>query len=145
MTFGKTKIAAAVLFPALIACAFAHASCPVNVVVVKGRVEHVPGSAKVHVQLVYANKLGGDSGEATLADTNFTIPVEFLTQSRRPKLIGGLGEKCNRRPKTVIVTLVGSDLPQEYDRVSLDISKDFEMLYPGAYTLRSRLLLHGPH
>jgi len=33
---------------------------------------------------------------------------------------------------------------QEYDRVSLDLAKDFKMADPSAYALRSVMLLHGP-
>jgi hypothetical protein len=40
------------------------------------------------------------------------------------------------------VTLIGAD--QEYDRVSLDLAKDFTMTDPSAYTLRSEIVLHVP-
>ena len=113
------------LFFGLAACALAYAMCPVDVVVVKGRVDHAPGNARVRVQLVYPGNLGGDSVEAILADANFTLPVEFITQSRRPLLVGTFREKCDRRPEAVIVTLVGGDPPQEYDRVSLELPGDF--------------------
>jgi len=43
------------------------------------------------------------------------------------------------------VTLVEADQERdhEYDRVSLDLAKDFKMADPSAYALRSEILLHG--
>jgi hypothetical protein len=94
-------------------------------------------------QLVYPKKWGGDSAETTVENGRFSIPIEFLTQSRRPLLVGNLREKCDRRPETVVIMLVGSDPSQEYDRVSLDLRKDFKMADPTAYTLRSEIVLNG--
>ena len=57
--------------------------------------------------------------------------------------MGELLEKCDRRPKSYRRDpMVDSD--QEYDRVSLDLAKDFKMADPSAYALRSEILLHGP-
>jgi hypothetical protein len=118
--------------------------CPVGVVLVKGRVEHLPGNARVRVQLVYPRNLGGDSGEATSVAINFSVPVEFITQSRRPLLVGTFREKCDRRPKTVIVTLVGGDPAQEYNRLSLDLARDFRKTDSNTYALKSEIVLKGP-
>ncbi|HYA47936.1 MAG TPA: hypothetical protein VEE87_00045 [archaeon] len=123
----------------LIACAFAHGQCPVDSVIVKGRVESAPRSASVRVQLVYAKEIKGESAEATLDGATFNIPIEFLTQSRKPVLLGNLRTKCDRKPATVIVTLVEGD--QEDDRVSLDFIKDFKTDGFGVYTLRSEVTL----
>jgi hypothetical protein len=144
MIFGASKILAGILSLGLITCQLARGVCPVNVVVVKGQVKHAPPNAKVRVELVYPKKQGADSAEMTLGSERFSIPVEFLTQSRRPLLVGSLGEKCDRKPETVVVTLVGSDPSQEYDRVSLDLKKDFKLADPSAYTLRSEIVLNGP-
>jgi hypothetical protein len=54
-----------------------------------------------------------------------------------------LREKCDRKPETVVITLVGGDPSQEYDRVSLALRKDFKMADPTAYTLRSEIVLNG--
>ena len=43
----------------------------------------------------------------------------------------------------MIVTLVENDREQEYDRVTLDVAKDFKAADPSAYTLRSELVLSG--
>jgi hypothetical protein len=144
MIFGAAKILAGSLCLGLITCTLAHAVCPVNVVIVKGRVENAPRNARVRVQLVYPKKHGGDSGETTVENGKFSVPIEFLTQSRRPSLVGSLGEKCDRKPEIVVVTLVGSDPSQEYDRVSLDLHRDFTMSDPAAYSLRSEIVLNGP-
>ncbi len=41
----------------------------------------------------------------TLEDESFRIQIPFLTQSRGPVL--GIGNpKCDRKPKTVVVTLL---------------------------------------
>jgi hypothetical protein len=127
----------------LIACTSAHA-CPVDVVMVKGRVEHVPNNAKVRVPLIYARGVAGETAEATAEATvengTFSIPVEFLTQSRRP-VLDGLLEKCGRRPKIVIVTLLESGQVREYDRVSLDFFKDLKMTDATAYAPRADVVL----
>ena len=117
--------------------------CPVDVVVVKGRIEHPPDNATVRVQLVYPGNLGGDTGEATSVDVNFTLPVEFITQSRRPLLVGTFREKCDRRPEAVIVTLVGGDPAHDYDRVSLELARDFKKTDSNTYRLKSEIVLKG--
>jgi hypothetical protein len=144
MIFGAAKTLRSIVSVAIITCAFANALCSVDVVVVRGRVDHVPGNAKVRVQLLYAKNMAGESGEVTIENGRFSIPIEFLTQGRRP-VVNGILEKCNRRPKTVIVTLVESDGDHEYDRVSLDFAKDFKMADSSAYALRSELVLSGSH
>ncbi len=143
MGLGAAKILTRALFFGLIACTLGHAMCPVDVVVVKGRIEHLPDNAAVRVQLVYPGNLGGDTGEATSVDVNFTVPVEFITQSRRPLLVGTFREKCDRKPETVIVTLVGRDPAHEYDRVSLDLARDFKKTDSNTYRLKSEIVLKG--
>jgi hypothetical protein len=142
MVFEGPKTLGSILSVALITCTFVHAGCAVDVVIVKGRVENAPSNAKVRVQLIYARDVAGESGEVTFENGRFSIPIEFLTQSRRP-IVNGILEKCNRKPKTVIVTLAASAQDHEYDRVSLDFIKDFKMADPSAYTLRSEVVLNG--
>jgi hypothetical protein len=144
MIFGAAKFLAGILLPGLIAGTLIHAQCPIDTVIVKGRVEHAPSDPKVRVQLIYPKKKAGDSGESTVENGRFSVPIEFLTQSRRPLLVGNLGEKCDRRPETVVVTLVGGDPSQEYDRASLDLANDFKKADPSAYTLRSEIVMNGP-
>ena len=121
----------------------AFSQCSVDVVIVNGRVEHAPRKGIVRVQLVYPKQKQklGESGEVTVEGGSFRIQIPFLTQSRAPGLLG-VREKCDRKPETVVVTLMEGD--QEYDRVSLDLAKDFKMADPSAYALRSEILLHGP-
>jgi hypothetical protein len=142
MLFTAGRNLGPILIVTLIACTLARAACSVDVVMVRGRADHAPSDAKVRVQLVYAGDVAGESGSVTVEDGRFSIPIDFLTQSRRP-VVNGLLEKCGRRPKTVIVTLVGSDEGHEYDRVSLDFAKDFRMSDPTAYALRAELVLNG--
>ncbi len=144
MYFGKGHVFAELLCLGLLASAIAHAKCATDVVVVKGRVEHPPRGATVRVELVYPSGAGRDTGEATLEGPEFTVPVDFFTQSRRPVLIGEWLERCDRKPETVVVTLVGSDPPQEYDRVSLKLRSNFTQTDPGAYALKSEIVLRGP-
>ncbi len=136
MAFDIAKYFLPVLILCLLTSPPAYAECPINEVIVKGRVENPPENARVRVQLVYPNHRGGDVGEVILAGTDFILPVEFLTQSRKPTLIGSLGEKCNRKPETVIVTLIGSDPAHEYDRVSLELAADFKKTDSSTYTVR---------
>ena len=142
MLFRAAKILGAILSVALITSTFAHTLCSVDEVIVKGRVDHVPSNARVRVQLIYAKGVLGESGDVTIEEGQFSIPIQFLTQLRGP-VINGAFEKCGRRPKTVIVTLTESDKSREYDSVSLDFAKDFKMADSGTYTLRSQLLLNG--
>ena len=121
----------------------AYALCGTDVVIVTGRVHHPPSQASVRVQLVYAKPQHQESVETTLEAERFTIQVPFFTQSRAPLLNGSLFEKCDRKPKAVVVTLLGGDQSQEYDRVALDLMKDFKMSDPSAYTLRSEVVLSG--
>ena len=121
----------------------AYALCGTDVIIVTGRVEHPPSHASVRVQLIYAKAQHQESGELTLNAERFTIQVPFFTQSRAPKLNGSLFEKCDRKPKAVVVTLLGRDQSQEYDRVSLDLLGDFKMSDPGAYAVRSEVVLSG--
>jgi hypothetical protein len=124
---------------------FAYASCDVDVVVVKGRVEHAANGASVRVQLIYPKQLRGESGEDAVENNTFQLQIPFLTQSRAPVFVGKLLEKCDRKPKTVVVTLVEGDPQKEYDRVSLDFAKDFKMADPTAYILRSEIVLRGQY
>jgi hypothetical protein len=142
MPKGTARTLGSILSVALVASTFARAVCPVDAVIVRGRVDHAANNAKIRVQLVYPKGLGGESGEVTVENGKFSIPIEFLTQSRRP-VVNGLLEKCKRRPNSVIVTLVESDREQELDRVTLDFSKDLKMVDPSAFTLRSELVLDG--
>ena len=126
------------------------AECPIDRIVVNGQVEHAPPNATVKVQLIYPKDRIGESGDVTVQDGRFQIPVLFITQSRSPFLNGSIpSQKCNRKPKSVTVALIAND--QEYDRVSLDMEKDFKKI--GAsdawrssdYALRSEVLLQGPN
>ena len=142
VSYGALKALAGILPICIIfSGAFAHAWCPVYVVIVSGRIEHAPRKGIVRVQLVYPKQKQemGESGDVTVEGGSFRIQIPFLTQSRAPGLLG-VREKCDRKPKTVIVTLMEDD--QEYDRVSLDLAKDFKMADPSAYALRSEILLH---
>jgi hypothetical protein len=122
------KTLGSMLIFALTACAVAGAMCPVDEVIVQGRVVHPPHDAKVLVQLVYATIVVGESGDTTLENENFTLPLDFLTQSRQP-IINGSFQKCARRPVTVIVRLVDDRQKHMFDTVSLDFAKDFTLVY----------------
>jgi hypothetical protein len=119
------------------------AQCGILNVMVKGQVQRPPRGGVVRVQLVYlkhSKEQNGESGEVTLDGESFRIQIPFLTQSS--SLMLGFGKsKCDLKPKTVVVTLLAGD--HEYDRVSLDWAKDFEMTDPTAYALRAPLSLHG--
>ena len=123
--------------------AFLHAECSIDTIIVNGRVEHAPRKGIVKVQLIYPKDKIGESGDVTVEDGSFRIPILFFTQSRAPFLNGSIPpEKCTRKPKTIVVSLIAND--QEYDRVSLDMAKDFKKIEPSLYALRSEILLHGP-
>lgn len=117
----------------------AHAQCPVDTVIVKGRVEHpiAKNDYRVRVQLVYPKHKPGEAGEVTVEGTNFHIPVEFVTA--QSSLFTNLPKKCGRKPQTVVITLLNG--AHKSDEISLDFARNFTMADASAYTLRSELLL----
>ncbi|HMK31279.1 MAG TPA: hypothetical protein VK473_16465 [Terriglobales bacterium] len=130
-----------------LASTLAHSICRVDVIIIKGRVEQPPRSAIVRVQLIYPQG-SGESGEATLDNGKFTLQIPFLRQSRAPKVMGSLGEKCERKPTAVVVKLMNGDQTQEFDRVSLDFKEDFKMVDrsdPTAFAPRSAIALNIIH
>ena len=122
-------------------CLVGHAQCPVDAVIVKGRVEHAiaQNDYRVRVQLVYPKHKPGEAGEVTVEDAKFQIPVEFVTA--QSSLFTNLPTKCGRKPQTVVITLISGD--QKSDEVFLDFAKDFRMVDTSAYTLRSELVLNA--
>jgi hypothetical protein len=130
-----------VLSTSLALCVIARAQCPVDTVIIKGRVvETAHAHSKVRVQLVYPKERPGESGEVTVEDGAFQIPIEFVTM--QSSILTNLPKRCGRKPKTVVITLLEND--QESDQVFLDFAKNFKMADASAYTLRSELVLNGP-
>jgi hypothetical protein len=133
----------AIFFVTSILATLAHAQCPVNSIRIKGRVEHLPRNASVVVQLLFApdaragkrgsdlpdNAQRGESAEAILDGEAFSIPVEFVTNNRRPLM--SFGSRCDRKPQSVVVTLKGNAAPnedaREYDSISLDFPDAFKI------------------
>jgi len=144
MVYGVFKALIATLSICVISSgAFLRAECSIDTIIVNGRVEHAPRNGIVKVQLVYPKGRIGESGDVTVEDGSFRIPILFFTQSRAPSLNWSIPpEKCTRKPKTIVVSLIAND--QEYDRVSLDMTNDFKKIELSAYALRSEILLHGP-
>jgi hypothetical protein len=144
MVYGVFKALIGILSICVISSnAFLHAECSIDTIIVNGQVEHAPRKGIVKVQLIYSNGRIGESGDVTVEDGSFRIPILFLTQSRAPILNWSIPpEKCTRKPKTVVVTLMAND--QEYDHVSLDMAKDFQKIELSTYALRSEILLQGP-
>ena len=120
-------------------CLVCHAQCPVDAIIVKGRVEHpiAQNDYRVRVQLVYPKHKPGEAGEVTVEDAKFQIPVEFVTT--QSSLFTNLPKRCGRKPQTVVITLISGD--QKSDEVFLDFAKDFRMVDASAYSLRSELVL----
>src|SRR5579864_7527664 len=142
MMFAATKTLTRILGTSLALCVIARAQCPVDTVIVKGRVvEKVNAHSKVRVQLVYAKEKLGESGEATVEDGAFQIPIEFVTM--QSSVFTNLPRRCGRKPKTVVITLLEND--QDSDQVFLDFAKNFKMADASAYTLRSEVVLNGSH
>jgi hypothetical protein len=135
-----TKVLIRTLGVGLLLCAFARAQCPVNTVIVKGHVENASAHSKVRVRLVYPKEKPGESGEVTVEDGIFQIPVEFVTM--QSSIFSNLPKRCGRKPKTIVITLLEND--QESDKVELGFPRDFTMADPSAYILRSELVLKGP-
>jgi hypothetical protein len=141
MIYAVTKILVLILGTTLAICAIARGQCPVNTVIVKGRVvENANSHSKVRVQLVYPKEKPGEAGEVTVEDGAFQIPIEFVTM--QSSIFTNLPKRCGRKPKTVVITLLEND--QESDQVFLDFAKNFKMADASAYALRSELVLNSP-
>lgn len=128
-------------FLSLTIASAAYAQCPVATVTVSGRVEQAPRNAHVRIQLTYAKKEHEESADAKLDGEVFRIPVEFLTESRKGSVIANIGRRCDRKPKTVVITLVSGD--EEGDHVFLDFFRDFEESDPSNYTVKHEVVLRG--
>jgi hypothetical protein len=122
-------------------CLVTNAQCPVDTVIVKGRIEHslAQNEYRVRVQLVYQKHKSGEAGEATVEDAEFQIPVEFVTA--QSSIFTNLPKRCGRKPQTVVITLLNGD--QKSDEAFLDFAKNFRMVDASAYALRSELVLNG--
>ncbi|PYX35052.1 MAG: hypothetical protein DMG81_18865, partial [Acidobacteria bacterium] len=92
---------------AFVICISAGAQCPVQAVLIKGRVENATVDSKVRVQLLYPKGKRGESGEVTVEDGAFQIPIEFVTE--KSSQFTNLPRRCSRRPKTVVITLMQGD------------------------------------
>ena len=107
---------------------------------IKGGVaENANAHSKVRVQLVCPKDKPGESGEVTVEDGVFQIPIEFVTM--QSSIFSNLPKRCRRKPKTVVITLLEND--QESDQVFPDFAKNFKMADAIAYTLRSEVVLNG--
>ena len=146
MVYGVFKALIATLsIYAISSDAFLRAECPIDTIIVNGHVENAPRKGIVKVQLIYPKGRIGESGDVTFEDGSFRIPILFLTQTRAHAhfLNGSIPpDKCTRKPTTIVVSLIAND--QEYDRVSLDMAKDFKKINSSDYALRSEVLLQGP-
>ena len=144
MPSGLTNILIRLVGLILFLSSIAHTQCPVNTLIVKGRVEHSIANSdyRVRVPLVYPKHKPGESGEVTVEDKTFQIPVEFVTE--KSSLFSNLPRRCSRRPQNIVITLLQGE--QKSDEVFLDFAKNFRMSDPSAYTLRSELVLDaGSH
>jgi hypothetical protein len=140
MISAVTKTLIQILVASVALCVIARAQCPVNTVIVKGRiVENANAHSKVRVQLVYPKAKPGEAGEVIVEAGAFQIPIEFVTM--QSSIFTNLPKRCGRKPKTVVITLLEND--QQSDQVFLDFAKNFKMADPSAYALRSEVVLDG--
>ena len=89
----------------IFAGAFLHAICPVDEIVVSGRVENAPVKSSVRVQLLYPNHKAGDSAEVTLERGSFRheIPDSYAesrscTDGYVPGKVRPRTKNCGRDP-----------------------------------------------
>ena len=122
----------------LLAVAAARAQCPVHTIILKGHVENPAPNSRIRVHLSYPKQPSGESAEASPQDGSFRLPIEFLTQSSKP-LLTNLKPKCDRKPNTVVITLLTGDT--EKSQMTLDFPRDFTMIDASAYTPRSEVVI----
>jgi hypothetical protein len=139
MFFGLTKRLIRISGIGLTLSVCAHAQCPVDSIVVKGRVENANPHSTVRVQLVFPKHKPGQSGKVKVENGAFQIPIEFVTE--QSSIFTNLPTRCSRKPKTVIITLFEND--RQTDQVFLDFAKNFKLADPSAYTLRSPVVLNA--
>jgi cytoskeletal protein CcmA (bactofilin family) len=110
MVYGVFKALIATLSICVISSgAFLRAECSIDTIIVNGQVENAPRKAIVKVQLIYPKDKIGESGDVTVEEGSFRIPILFFTQSRAPFLNGSIPpEKCARKPKTIVVSLIAN-------------------------------------
>jgi hypothetical protein len=96
------------------------AKCGTDTILVSGKAENAPRSASIRIELLYKHAKVGESDTLIAAGSSFRSRIPFFTQSRAPKLMGELFEKCDRAPETVRVLLM--DGPQEIDQVTLSVA-----------------------
>ena len=131
-----------ILFAALLLRSIVQAQCPVDALMINGRVENAVADSKVRAQLVYSKNKAGESGEVSVQAGKFQIPIEFVTTQR--SLFSNLPKRCGRKPTTVVVTLLENSQPSQ--EISLNFATAFKMTDASAYGLRSGLVLRGrPH
>jgi hypothetical protein len=142
MMASVTKTLPRILITVLALCVIGSAQCPVYTVIVKGRVAgNASANSKIRVQLVYPKEKPGESGEVTVEDGTFQIPIEFVTM--QSSIFTNLPKRCGRKPKTVVITLLEDE--QQSDQAFLDFAKEFRMLDASAYTSRSEVVLTSTH
>jgi hypothetical protein len=113
--------------------------CPIDSILIKGRVENAKPQSTVRVQLVFSKHKPGESGEVTVEEGAFQIPIEFVTE--QSSIFTNLPTRCGRKPKTVVITLLENN--QQTEQVFLDFAKNFKLADPSAYALRSPVVLNA--
>jgi hypothetical protein len=119
------------------------AKCPTYSVQVRGKIEcFFEPSDKVLATLIFFDQQPEASGETSIdvQGAMFSGRIAFDTYSS-----SGLfsGDKCHRRPKSLLVRLIKAD-GVEKDRTSLKIPSDFFYDHErGEYTAKSDVTLHG--
>src|SRR3981081_135782 len=123
MIFAVTKSFIGILGASLALCVTARAQCPVDTVIIKGRVvENANAHSKVRVRLVYPKERPGESGEVDVEDGAFQIPVEFVTM--QSSIFTNMPKRCGRKPRTVVITLLENDA--EAAKVLLNFASTFK-------------------
>jgi hypothetical protein len=128
-----------ILFAALVLSSIVQAQCPIDALRVSGRVVSASSVSRVLVQLVYPKYKPGESGEVSVQDGKFQIPIEFVTA--QSSLFSNLPKRCGRKPTIVVVTLLENG--EESDQVSLNFTRAVKMTAASASGLRSDLVLKG--
>ena len=95
----------------------------------------------MRIELLYPRSKVGESDTLILSGSSFRSRITFLTQSRAPKLMGELFEKCDRKPNQVSVAVMIGEQP--IDHVTLNVGKDFTVPYVGELATREDVVLHG--
>ena len=126
-----------VLVCGLLVSLAAVAKCPAKFIIVRGEVQgEIAEDAAVELRISPKPKY--KTSPVRVVEGRFEIKAQFDSF----KSLGWLGgHNCSRKPESVVVVLIVGG--REYDRVTLNVPRDFEGTNDGDFTVHSPVTLNA--